>query len=461
MGRQRTSGLHGPARPKQPFASAYVEQRILSRFLNGSLGVSRGEHSFTNWYPPKKDATVETMSGDQQTRRHELARHDTPRWLSETLVRSLKIRPPASIVDLGAGGGSLALAALRRWSSAQMLTVDVDSRAADELALAFAHARTRHRHVIADALRPDMTDFAGIAPGSIDVVIANPPYKTSRWRPDFEPILARVGLDRFTVAATNVTPDLIFLAQALYLVRPGGRLALIVPDTLISGARMAGVREALARDHALERVIQLPRRAFRGTDAQAHVLILRAGAPVSRVLLDRIRADGSWEAPIRIPSSDAAERLDYAFHDARRLRGGPGAVTLRDLGVKVVRGRASSTRVRAAAGAIFHTNSFPEKRGGAVSFPEVIVGYDNEIFATAGDILLARVHRRLEEKIAHVTAGMAPISDCVFRLRCDPFVAPRVLRGISDPFGTAQLQARARGVGARALTMADVLDITV
>lgn len=349
---------------------------------------------------------------------------------------------------------------MRRWSSAQMLTVDVDTYAAEELAQTLAHVRARHRHVIADALRPDITEFAGIEAGSIDVVIANPPYKTARWHPDFEPILARVGLDRQTVAATSATPDVLFLAQALYLVRRGGRLALIVPDTLISGMRMAGVRAALARDHALERVVQLPRRAFRGTDAQAHVLILRAGAPISQVLLERILPDGTWAEPITIPVADAAERLDHAFHAARCAVAPPGTATLRELGVTVVRGRASSTKVRAAAG-FFHTNSFPIKAGGKVSLSSHFADHEGEVLATAGDILLARVHRRLEDKIAYVIQGTAPISDCVFRLRCEASVAGRVLRGISGPEGRAQLQARARGVGARSLTIADVLDTKV
>lgn len=401
------------------------------------------------------------MQRDPTFRRHELARHDTPVWLSDTLVGSLRIKPPASIVDLGAGGGSLTLAAMRRWSSAQMLTVDVDTTAADELARTLAHARERHRHVIADALRSDMTDFAGISAGSIDVVIANPPYKTASWRPDFEPILARVGLDKQAVAMTNVTPDLIFLAQALYLVRPGGRLALIVPDTLISGARMAGVRAALARDHALERVVQLPRRAFRGTDAQAYVLILRAGASVGRIRLERIRRDGSWEVPVAIPADRAAERLDHAFHDACRMAAMPGAATLRDLGVSVARGRACSTKVRSGDGAFFHTSSFPSPAGSAVSLPDIGDDFTDEILATVGDILLARVDRRLEYKVAHVVHGNAPISDCVFRLRCDPSVAARVLSGLAGSAGLAQLRARARGVGARSLTMDSVLDITV
>lgn len=413
------------------------------------------------WYRREFPASVALMQGDPISRRYQLARHDTPMWLSDTLVGFLRIRPPASIVDLGAGGGALTLAAMRRWSSAQMLTVDVDTSAANELARALAHARGRHRHVIADALRSNMTDFAGLSAGSVDVVIANPPYKTVSWHPDFEPILARVGLDKQAVAMTNVTPDLIFLAQALYLVRPGGRLALIMPDTLISGAKMAGVRAALVRDHALELVVQLPRRAFRGTDAQAYVLILRAGAPVSRVRLERILSNGSWADPITIPAARAAERLDHAFHDACRASAVPGASTLRDLGVAVVRGRASSTKVRAGGGAYFHTDRFPTQAGGAVALLESGVGHEDEILAMAGDILLARVDRRLEEKIAYVVRGSAPISDCVFRLRCDKTVAERVLRGLTGPAGRAQLQARARGVGARSLTMDSVLDITV
>jgi type I restriction enzyme M protein len=172
-------------------------------------------------------------------------------------------------------------------------------------------------------------------------------------------------------------------------------------------------------------------------------------------------SDGSWANPIRIPVARAAERLDHAFHDACRAGVGVGASTLRDLGVAIVRGRASSTKVRAGGGAYFHTDRFPTQVGGAVALLEGGVGHENEILATVGDILLARVDRRLEEKVAFVVRGSAPISDCVFRLRCDRSVAERVLRGLTGPAGRAQLQARARGVGARSLTMDSVLDIIV
>jgi release factor glutamine methyltransferase len=95
-----------------------------------------------------------------------------PRADSETLIEVAVAhfgqRAPARILDLGTGPGTLLLAALAEWPSADGLGVD-----ASEQALVYARRNAARLALAATFQRGDWAD--GIA-GSFDLILANPPY---------------------------------------------------------------------------------------------------------------------------------------------------------------------------------------------------------------------------------------------------------------------------------------------
>lgn len=375
-------------------------------------------------------------------------------------MAALPKKTPNKVIDIGSGSGSLSIAASQRWKKTQLLTVDIDHRSENEIIRVLAKGNN-HRHVLADALCPELHRAVGVDAGTVDVILSNPPYQLARWRPEFESILNRAGLSKQATSAKEVTLDLIFLAQALYLVRPGGHLGLIVPDTFVSGSRTAGTRRAIAETHSIERVIQLPRGAFRRTDAQAYILILTSGKPTNSIVLERVSPEGYWDQPITVAASTAEDRLDYTFHLYNIVPKSGRETSLKDLGVSVTRGRRSSSEVRLSNGIIFHTSSFPTLPGGTVHLNQPKNKNVSEVTAKRGDILVARVDRKLETKVAIVESGEAPISDCVFRLRCNLRLRQRILDGLSSDSGRSQMIARSRGVGARNLSATELLRIRV
>jgi type I restriction enzyme M protein len=80
--------------------------------------------------------------------------------------------------------------------------------------------------------------------------------------------------------------------------------------------------------------------------------------------------------------------------------------------------------------------------------------------AMPGDILLARVGRNLHRKIALVTAGAAPFTDCVFRLRVPEEWLPETMAMLVAGGGAA-VEAIARGTGVRHLVREDVLALRI
>lgn len=172
--------------------------------------------------------------------------------------------------DLGTGSGCLAVALAVRFPLARGLAVD---RSAEALAVAKDNAV---RHGVADRVRFVRGDFAdlaalGVAPGTRDLVVANPPYvseaeyaKVSREVRDFEPRSALVPGPTGLEAVAALAP------AALEALRPGGCLLLEM-----GAAQAAAVREILIEaGFASVRV----RRDLAGRDRVAVAFRMRSAA---------------------------------------------------------------------------------------------------------------------------------------------------------------------------------------
>ncbi len=388
-------------------------------------------------------------------------RFDSPAWLGEVLIDSLEDLSPVSILDLGCGGGALSVAALRRWPGRELMTVDVDAAVEAEMHRVISrHQGVVHRHVTADVLHHAFDSLATCGTKPIDLVISNPPYRAAEWSPVYEGMLEAAGLPAPSAVIGDIAADLIFVARAMNLVRPGGCLGLILPDSLISARKTQAFRECLLRSHRVSRVVQLPRRAFKNTDAQTYILIVERGGTGSKVRLDRINALGEWAEPVIIDAEKATLRLDYAYHEKGAQISWPGCASLRELGVEIRRGNLSSLEASASADPTFHSSDFPPTVGGKVRLPRSAKTL-TEVRAIAGDILLARVDRNLERKITIVTSGTARLTDCVLRIRCKPELVSRIRKGLLSPAGQLQLTSKIRGTGARHISVASLMELVV
>lgn len=220
----------------------------------------------------------------------------------------------ANILDLGSGEGSLSAAAARRWSQASITTVDIDHRVSSCLRETLqSNSSARHVHHVADALDVDLPTVMNGE--EFELAVCNPPYRRIRWREGFGRILSEAGLsDLHAVPKESLSSDVLFLAQILRLARPGAEIGLIVPDGFVSGLRTLPIREALMRRTDVRRVVELPRGSFRGTEAKAHVLVLRNTAPSGRpISVGTLAAEGSVRS-VSIMADQAVTRLDWSHY---------------------------------------------------------------------------------------------------------------------------------------------------
>ncbi|HEU4622058.1 MAG TPA: N-6 DNA methylase [Burkholderiaceae bacterium] len=402
-------------------------------------------------------------------------RYYTSLQVSQTLVDAMTGVRPKLVLELGAGQGALASAAQLKWRSASYVTVDMDSAVRASLGdLAWKGSHIHHAH---DALDDELADRIGVPLGSVDVGLCNPPFVRPRWRSSFGRILEDAGLSGALQSVHDAGADLLFIAQNLRLLRQRGKLGLILPDGLITGQKYRGVRETLLRQHRVERVVQLPRRAFAKTEAQTYLLVLsKRGGETQNVALSEMSELGEISAPITISTDLAMLRLDYAFHALRADGNRPTDVqqlqtTLGALVHELLRGTTSSNQIRSCPLPVFHLGDFPAGTN-AASVPTVPARFIQPVskvlplsashkVARAGDILIARIGRNLQEKICLLPRGVCVISDCVFAIRTAPEHRKMLLGYLLSEDGRAALKAASHGVGAKYLSRSDVLSIVL
>lgn len=364
----------------------------------------------------------------------DLGRFYTPPKVARQLVEMIDA-VPTSLVDFGCGRGALSLAATARWGRAlRLVSLDVDPAAGPQTG-AWADD---HRHVFVELLHQDPFENV-LEPESFDLAVLNPPYGRRCRTADLRPGTPRTSDGAILVPwpATRCRAT-IFMLHALQAVRPGGRVAAILPETLATGMGSAASRALITGYAAIERVKALSARTFPGTEARTVMVVLRRSSQ-----------------PDASPTPWWPERPE----GGNRTRASDNLSSLGELGVDVVRGRLSTIEARNAQA--FHLSNFRAAKDGAISLPERGDEAVDERAAQAGDILVARVGRNISEKVVRVTAGSNALSDCVYRLRCPPSVIDRVWRGLRSASGKRQMEASLSGVTTRILPMGNLLTLRV
>ncbi len=392
-----------------------------------------------------------------------LGRYYTNSAVSQCLIDLIDDAAPSAVVDLGAGQGALSVAVSARWRDAALATVDVDDAASSVLAgkLKESGFSGGHFHVAADALSIDIPkrihDAVGSAPA---LAVCNPPFFVPVWQSEFLSIAEDAGLSDCLPPPANTDAACLFLAQNLRLVSDGGTVAIIVPDSLASASKYLKLRRALVAKFDLQHSIKLPAMSFAGTEARAHIMIVKKGAVSSEtVRLSRLDSFSGGIYSIEVPRSVACHRLDIDFH-RQGVASGSG-VTLRDIAVDVRRGSFSSSEVRHSRGLILHTTDIADDMTGQwvdLACQKNSISPDVGTWVQPGDLVVARVGRNASSKVIGIKSGSMPISDCLFRIRVPKARQRVLLQVMSSSEGRMWMDANSHGVAARHISKSELLN---
>ncbi|WP_210513885.1 peptide chain release factor N(5)-glutamine methyltransferase [Hymenobacter terricola] len=158
-----------------------------------------------------------------------------PRPETEELVRVIRLEQGSQhglrVLDVGTGSGCLALALAEVLPAAQVLAVDISEEA---LAVACRNGARYAPQVVFQQVDILQAMPAGLAPGTLDVLVSNPPYVRESERP-----LMRDNVLAWEPATALFVPDedpLLFYRRLCEigheLLRPGGGLYLEINEAL-------------------------------------------------------------------------------------------------------------------------------------------------------------------------------------------------------------------------------------
>lgn len=332
----------------------------------------------------------------------ELGQYYTPKTYSTLLISNMHSIKARNVLDIGCGQASLLQAARERWGKAKLIGYDIDP--------ANYNLKGKNLHIgFGNGLDPDLSNKILDTFGSIDVSVANPPYTSVEVNRNIISILKLANLyDCVPKNIKKISAEIIFLAQNLLVLKDDGELGAILPASLISGDRWKGLREYLITEKHINKVIQLPPKAFNKTEVTTFALILTNKKTTNQHV--NLLSFGK-EITLGINGESGIKRLDYNYHSSNSHF--LSSSLLDD--VTIFRGNRTSKNLRIENPYFLHTSDlkdvFQKLSFNCRIYPKGIKT------AKEGDFVISRVGSRCIGKAAYIIKGTIEISDCIVVLR--------------------------------------------
>ena len=151
-----------------------------------------------------------------------------------------------------------------------------------------------------------------------DAILTNPPFGSST-RVDDPHILEQFELSRFETPGgqrrASMPPEQVFIERCLQLLRPGGRLAIVLPDSILSNPGLAFIRRWLLRKARVVASIDLPVETFEPyTGTQTSVLLLQKKTAEEIAFESEAGRAREYEVFMAMPSAVGHDRRGNVLH---------------------------------------------------------------------------------------------------------------------------------------------------
>jgi SAM-dependent methyltransferase len=208
-----------------------------------------------------------------------------------------------AVLDLGCGAGAF----LEGLDASRSCGIDIDAKAIRILTLCYPEART----IRGDALEEFLPDLPSPLDGSFDQVVGNPPFGACA---------TRYPIPAYKAGHVNRSEE-IFWYLAYRACKPGGQIALILPDGVLSNQSSIPLRKWLMDRCTVRAVISLPMETFKpsGTNCKTSVVYLekfpatQTTPPADYASYMAICEDIGWDSRCRPTGKDDLPRILQGF----------------------------------------------------------------------------------------------------------------------------------------------------
>jgi len=190
----------------------------------------------------------------------------TPRHVVQHMLHVLMPGAGEYVLDPACGSGAFLAQAKRYAPRSHIQGADLSPRAVRVCRTALVPGGT-----VSDAITcMDSLDKKTALPeawrAGIDVIVTNPPFAGA---------VSKVHAEGYTLHHGNrrIERDVLFIERCVELLKPGGRIGIIVPHNKVGSQRYADVRSWLLRYLKLFAVVSLPKHTFAPHTSQRAVII--------------------------------------------------------------------------------------------------------------------------------------------------------------------------------------------
>lgn len=259
----------------------------------------------------------------------------TPKELVECMVRIVKVKNQNIIIDPACGTGGFltevyTYAKAAHWideTSVQLVGVDKDRDMAN-MALATAEIISHGNSIVLnrnslETLSPK-SDLHYLL-GSADIVLTNPPFGTKIGINDDSLLrLYEFGYNwtysekektwyKLNTLAKNQAPQVLFLELCVRLLKPGGTMAIVLPEGIFGNKSLGYIWAYLKKYGKVLAMIDCPRNTFQpSTDTKTNVLIYEKGGLFSEEVVVAVAKHCGHDKRGRVTNS-ANEQLPNDF----------------------------------------------------------------------------------------------------------------------------------------------------
>lgn len=382
----------------------------------------------------------------------ELGQFYTPNKIAIFAVKeSLKHIKSGDInaIELSAGEGHLLSALKQSKPKSEVVAVDIDIKNSLFLKNAFPEAEIIH----GDSLK----DLSHLSKRSFNLGLGNPPFIKLNQFSDYQLALSRdcLGLDLKRLPSCRA--EVLFIARYLDLLEDGGVLAVILPDSIVSGVRAKKFRVSLLKKFHVCSISEIAGGPFTKTEAKTHVLIVRKLEPQkSKVVVQRISSEGRVLKSLKVPLLSLEDRMDYSFHGRSISK---SLNNLKDC-ASIKRGSYTHKDLKVLSCSYIHSTNIQASNDN-INLDKKIID-SKSVIARKGDLLMCRVGSRVVGKFRLYMGEDILVSDCIYVIRFHKAsVRNKYIKYLKSSQGKEELNSLARGVCSRYLTKEALLTMSV
>lgn len=379
------------------------------------------------------------------TKKSSLGQYYTPSDIAVQIVeKALKIigKSPSRTLELAAGEGHLLTAIELKAPNCKMYAVDID----DANCTSLKEKRPDYETFNADATKP--INFLDNL--TFDFALGNPPFLNNITVDLFIQSLLRKTLDIEIDIGKKIRAEYVFICQYMNYLKKDGVLAIILPDSIISGVKSRDFREALLRKFKVEEIIGLSGSPFSKTEAKTHVLFIRNSRPSK--IETKLSSFGVNKKSIVVSNDSLIDRMDFNFHKAKNKNIGSRQLLNH---AKIQRGNFTHKDLKMMGEDFIHSTTFDTD----FYLPIKSISPDKS-YISKGDVIMCRVGSRVAGKIRVYNGDPVLFTDCIYKIHFkENSIKNDFLSFITSTTGKESLMSLLRGVCSKYITKSDLESI--